>query len=263
MEVETTDDIKIDYKLFIKPDLYTKILWYVDNCENEISGLCDVEWNPGRGVFELNEVYLVKQEVSSTSTELDADALAELYFNLTKSGKTTMPRLWWHSHAKMGVFWSQTDLDTMQELKNDSYTIALEFNHAHQMLCRLLIWHPFPVVIDDVKVMIDLATDTDTLELEAEMKAKVSESSVVTHYKSNNSFKFDGLNPKTNKNPEWKYQELPKNKGKALTKIRNKHLKMIWDQDSAQWVYKDPYSNTVFVDTYEVIDYYDTYSGYD
>jgi hypothetical protein len=256
--IETKEDFEselkpiMEYKLVIPIELYQRLLAYVDNCEDEISGLADVEYNSEDGVFSLSEVYLVKQEVSSASTEMDGDAITKLYSGLIKEGKTQMPRLWWHSHADMSTFWSKTDEDTMIELKNESYTIALEFNHAHDILCRLIQWQPFPLVVDDIEIVVDyslMKTPKAVLnEIQSKVVKRVSTFTYTTKDKTSNENDFVNRNGAKGV----LYCMLPKDVIQANNKIVGLKLTEMWDYALQEWVWKQPNSNVRWRDLHKV-----------
>lgn len=89
--------------------LTNRIKAYIDNYDKEISWLGLVE-RTGRFSFELKEVYLVKQNCSAATTEMDPQDLIRLDAELSslnilskKSQETKGLYFWGHSHHNMGT----------------------------------------------------------------------------------------------------------------------------------------------------------------
>ena len=261
-----------DYKVTIPSEIYQKLLHYVDACPIEISGLGDIEFDPITDTFLLTEIYLFKQKCTSTTTKLDNDALDKFNFKRIKDG-LTLPRFWWHSHASMGVFWSSTDEDCMKELKNNDYSISLVANHKHEMLCRIIQWKPFPVLVDDVPVQVDYSVPEIPARIKREVEEKVEETVVTTvvtrptyQYpivESKNGSRSDN-DDRDEKNydalayPERGLQQmrLPHTFAKAVRKIKELHLQEEWSIGKQEWVFLEPNSNRVWIDEHGVAQAY-------
>ena len=65
-----------------------------------------------------------------------------------EEGAIQMPRLWWHSHVDMCVFFSGTDTDNISKFTSDSYTISLVVNKKSEMKAQLNLWKPFAYEIE-------------------------------------------------------------------------------------------------------------------
>src|SRR5690606_39103776 len=91
-----------------------------------------------------------------------------------KNGMTQLPRLWWHSHNNMGAFFSGTDDTAIEDLANDSFTIALVINKRAEMKAVLRVYHPIDALVD-LEIVIDEPRDDIPEEILAEVVEKVKE----------------------------------------------------------------------------------------
>ena len=167
-------------KFVISQTAYDKIMYYVNKCPKEISGLGVVE-NMG-GVLTVTDIVLLKQECTSTETDLDAEAIATAEYEHHKSGKAGELRFWWHSHVNMDVFWSGTDKTAMAELSEHGWFIHGVFNKRGEVRCAYTANKPLKIFVDDITLEIDdeiypneevKGWNETRLTLEAEMKAKI------------------------------------------------------------------------------------------
>lgn len=107
---------------------YEKIMFFVDKSSVEISMMARVKHIGD--VFEITKVYLLDQENSGTSTDIDASALAKLMYE-SRNDEGDL-NCWIHSHVDMPVFWSGTDLATIKEIGTNGYLLALVFNKSKE-----------------------------------------------------------------------------------------------------------------------------------
>jgi len=108
--------------------------------KNEISGLMTaVPQEDGR--IKIGDVEILKQENSSTNTELDGEAVAEYTMKYAmKYNNPDMKFVWWHSHHTMAAFWSGTDEKEIEAWKNNSYSLALVINLEEEYKFRISFW---------------------------------------------------------------------------------------------------------------------------
>lgn len=121
--------IQIHYPL----EVYQKIMHWVKKSPYEISGFGNVEYDKKTKVFTVVDVFLVKQSNTLTSTETDEADLGKLMYEQAKAFGDGAIKLWWHSHAHMNVFWSDTDKDTILKYGGKGYIIATVFNKKEEM----------------------------------------------------------------------------------------------------------------------------------
>lgn len=115
-------------KVIIEKPVYEKILYWVDKCKDEISGLGKVVFEDG--AFVVKSAILVKQENTGADTEMDAQSVAKAMYELRNEPGHL--NFWWHSHADMNVFWSSTDHDTIADFGKNGWCLAVVFNHRHE-----------------------------------------------------------------------------------------------------------------------------------
>ena len=109
--------------------------------KNEISGLMTAVPDK-HGRFKLGDVEILKQENGGTSTELDADSVAQYKMKYAMKYKNKyMKYVWWHSHHTMGAFWSGTDEKEIDAWKNSSFSLALVINLREEYKFRVSIWN--------------------------------------------------------------------------------------------------------------------------
>lgn len=100
-------------KVLIEKNAYLKMQAFIDLAVGEISGIGKVR-KEGENVV-IEDVRLLKQSNTGTTSELDEGADVEFISKLVKDGEDPNNwKLWWHSHANMGVFWSATDTGTIE-----------------------------------------------------------------------------------------------------------------------------------------------------
>ena len=202
--VDKCEAVKVDARfcVIMSEMVYHKLFMYVTNTKEEISGLGMVEQRDG--CFLIRDIFLVKQENTSSNTKIDNEDLAKItqkfieeYDAGNKDKNPTDMKLWWHSHANSSVFWSGTDDKTCEDYNNDSWLISIVVNHDKKLLCRLELYHPIRISLDNVPV--EVICDSEYLEsLEDQCRKEIAEkcSKQVWHYKSDNRAGFQSLRDK-------------------------------------------------------------------
>lgn len=130
--------------IYIPTTIYSMIQGFVLGCEYEISWIGKVaKFKDG---FIIEDIKLIKQEVSATSTLMDLQGTTTWLEIFLEEGTTENWKLWGHSHAKMGVFWSNKDIveimDHDNKTKNNNWLLSLEFNHEMEWIGRIDIFYP-------------------------------------------------------------------------------------------------------------------------
>jgi hypothetical protein len=167
-------------KVYIDAQAKEKISHYVALAQGEVSGLglvSEVRDDEGNLTgFMVDDIYLLKQRSAAATTELDDSAVAALLTEIDERGEDIgAVRLWWHSHGDLAVFWSSTDEECAQGLANSRYFVSIVVNKAGNIKCRIDIYSPIRLVLDDVPVE-TLMPDFGLLEqCTAEFKQKVTE----------------------------------------------------------------------------------------
>lgn len=166
--------------VFITEEAHRLMEFYVNNCKEEISGLGEVEIIDGK--FVIQNIFLLKQKVSGAATDIDENGVAEfLEQYITGGGNPEKLKLWWHSHARMGTFWSSTDEDQCKDFQND-WMISIVTNHKGEFRCRIDWYTPIRFTLDkvdlDVYNKVNYFSDEQTLTLLNEIEEKVEKNCV-------------------------------------------------------------------------------------
>lgn len=123
-----------------------KLELYIEECPAEIGGLGLVEV---RGPDELvvTDVFALKQRVTSVSTVLDPEALADFVTRQAREGVDLgRLRCWWHSHADMQAFFSGTDRATIDRFTGE-FLVSIVGNRQGHLLGRLDLFQPFRLTV--------------------------------------------------------------------------------------------------------------------
>jgi hypothetical protein len=156
-------------KVYISPDAMQKLSMYVDEADGEISGLGKVLLD-NKKMF-IQDIYLLPQVSGYSDTELDAEAVPQFMMEMIERGEQMEQiKLWWHSHAKMNVFWSGTDTETSSKFSN-GWMLSLVMNKEGKMLCRLDVYEPVDLVVDNI--LLEVAAAPPSAEFVAAIKEEV------------------------------------------------------------------------------------------
>jgi hypothetical protein len=163
--------------LYFKLDCLTKLFGYVNAVTGEVSGMGLVE--KIQDMFVVTEIFLLKQECSFSTTEIDSEDLGKLMLELTRHGKEGNLKLWWHSHGSMNAFWSMTDKHTARTLSGSNWMFTAVINKEGKIKVSLDVSIPFHHVADNIQVSI---YDPDTSRIfeicRKEVKEKVKEEKI-------------------------------------------------------------------------------------
>lgn len=159
-------------RLIIPADIYKKINFWVDESDFECSWLGTIDHDPVENDFHVVDVFLLDQENAGASTDMDQNAVARLLYD---ERDNPFDLKWWgHSHVKMDVFWSGTDIATMETLSDGGWFISTVFNQHRKMKTAFTMLHPLPVMIDNINTMIyDYTSEQERKDWKAEFDAKV------------------------------------------------------------------------------------------
>lgn len=162
MRVEHKQASAVDFKynptsvkILIDNELLEEIMFIAKNVDTEVSGMGDVEITDEG--FRVTKLRFFPQECTSSETEIKPEALEKLSADAIANGEDlTKMRLWWHSHAKMGCFWSGQDDTCIESLLSgyDDYNMSIVVNHKGELLARLDFLYPFPITINFVPVIV-------------------------------------------------------------------------------------------------------------
>ena len=126
-------------RLVIEDSVYQEVMWYVRHSDHEVSGLGTVTVQPSTKtgeptILRVKRVFLLPQSNTSTHTEIDAEAVGKLEYQLHRDKTPGELRWWWHSHVNMGAFWSGEDRATIAELSEHGWYCATVFNKRAERL---------------------------------------------------------------------------------------------------------------------------------
>ena len=148
-------------KIYITPEAKQMLDLYVDATTEEISGLGKVR-KIGRKIM-IEQVYLLKQKSSGSSTDLDMDAVSDFLVEMVDKGDGAENlKLWWHSHGNMGAFWSGTDDKTIEGFDNE-WMVSLVMNRKDEYKCRLDVYDPVHLVVENAELCISAPSPSEML----------------------------------------------------------------------------------------------------
>ncbi|QIB67130.1 MPN domain-containing protein [Kineobactrum salinum] len=102
------------------PEVELQMRYIIAACDDEVGWMCYAEMlepdSDGADHFLITEIFVPKQEVHATTTEIDPQGLNELAFKLMDEGKDPGKLIgWYHSHVDMGVSPSGQDEEMIQK----------------------------------------------------------------------------------------------------------------------------------------------------
>lgn len=178
-------DTKIELDSSIYVTMEQKILHelqsYVEHFKDEVSGCGLIEKishkdDEGKFIateYRITDVYLPeKQKNSAAATEIDADTVHDLVYELLQKGvDTSKLKLHWHSHADIKVFHSGTDEENYEDLNNGDFLISLVLNKDKDILASVHLYNGIVLDIDNVSVYV--YADMNNKELDKKIKENI------------------------------------------------------------------------------------------
>lgn len=175
-------------KLILNNITYQKMMSFVDNCQDEISGLGKVVKNGND--YTVTDIALFQQNVSSVSSDITAEALAKFQVELIKKGESLEDWcFWWHSHASMDVFFSGTDIDTINSSTEFPYLISLVTNHEHDFTARIDVYQHARLHAE-MDVAVEPYTDEINKDCIEEINKKVTARATLYNHQSKMGFDY-------------------------------------------------------------------------
>ena len=129
--------------------------------------------------FDIEEIYLPEQEISSSTTDITdsgtAKAMARLKIGFPGNENTIL--WWWHSHVDMTAHWSGTDNATITSLGSNGQVIAtvLNLKGANRSAYYRKETPGIPTLFVDNISFVHSDSDIDTARINAEYAANVKE----------------------------------------------------------------------------------------
>ena len=158
--------------VYITPQAKQKLDLYIKCCKQEISGFGTVERYERS--FLITDVFIFNQECSTSNSDMSSEDVSKYLVEAVNEGiDPSTIKLFWHSHADGGVFWSGVDNDCIDQLST-SWLLSIVGNHSGQYLVRLDLYEFARVTLDEL----DFRVFTPPIEglkeaIEAEIKEKV------------------------------------------------------------------------------------------
>lgn len=169
-----------ELSLYIPRKIYSKIMYWVNKSNFEVSWLGTINFFEKTGQFVVTDVFLLEQENTGASTDISAKELAKLEYTLHMKKKENPDidlgelRWWGHSHVKMNVFWSGTDRSTMEELSQNGWFLSTVFNQKEEMRTAFTQNTDMTLMIDEINTFIyDENSKEDEAEWDLEYTEKV------------------------------------------------------------------------------------------
>lgn len=160
-------------RIQIDQELLAQIHAYAQAAPGEITLLGASDYDERRNVFNIRRVFLPKQTCTSSYTEVDAEGMAEAMMEAMTHDLTL--NVWLHSHGSMAVFYSSTDVRTIESaFAQADRVVSLVVNRAGDMLARLTQFKPIRLEIDNVPITIGASSQVEQA-IREEVEAKVKQ----------------------------------------------------------------------------------------
>jgi len=185
---------EINIPVLLKKELNSKLIWFVNNYENEVSGWLIGEFNE-KGIT-VEDILIPEQEVGMAHVDTEGAALVKLRQEYGDRCKRIIGH--WHSHNTMNAHWSSIDEDFIKTIiqprdrflfivssKSDGHLIRLELNKPFRLSVNKLAFN----VEQDNKI---------TKFCEDQIKKKVKE----TVYQPAKQGDFETVYPDNNTYPD-------------------------------------------------------------
>jgi hypothetical protein len=127
--------------LQIPSEHYEKIMRWMKKKPLEVSGFGDLEYDAKTKTFTVTDVYLLKQTVSSASTEIDDSHIGTIMYE--RRDNPLAMKWHWHSHVNMGVFWSADDRALIKDMAEQGWILASVFNLKGEMKTAFSMYPEF------------------------------------------------------------------------------------------------------------------------
>lgn len=132
-------------ELTLKSKALEKLRYYVEECPAEISGFGKIRDVSKGGIkmFECYDIEILPQTVSGADANITMEDIAKFLTEKIRAKQNPAEyRLWWHSHATMAAFFSNTDDTTINQSSEFPYLLSLVTNKAGDYEARLDIHRP-------------------------------------------------------------------------------------------------------------------------
>lgn len=189
--------------------VYEKIMHWVHKSPVEVSGLGSVVVDHETNTLRIVDAIMLKQENTSTATDIDATAISKAmyeHFRLQKPGEL---KFWWHSHVNMNVFWSGTDIATIEQLGGQGWFAATVFNKKSEVKSAYIQSKnsgPVRIFLEDIptKVMQNANAELRALWDKEYDENVVEKKYVVSPYVGGGNYSQSFLGDEEQRTAQWK-----------------------------------------------------------
>lgn len=181
-------------KIKIKRKAYLKLKYFIQECDSEISGFGKIRKR--RGEFEVYDIEVLAQTVSGVHATIKPEDLVKFMTEKMQGGQSTEDyKVWWHSHVNMQVFFSTTDVQTIDESTEFPYLVSIVGNKKEEYKARVDVYEPLRMT-EEVELEIEGLEDNKLKEECAEeVKEKVKKEKVIEKKKEHESFTYEPYEP--------------------------------------------------------------------
>lgn len=157
-------------------EAYDWLRGYTMAVQSEIGGFGYV-YSPEKGIFVVDTIYLAPQTASPGGVHFKDGAMAFMVEKAVEDERLNDARFSWHSHNTMGVFWSSTDEEGIEDYKRTGmpWLVSAVTNHKGEIKVRVDIFDTIcdHVSIQDCEVQIGFANPEMRERIESDIKELV------------------------------------------------------------------------------------------
>jgi hypothetical protein len=163
----------MDYKIIFSLNSFLKLKNYINKVSTEISGFAKITKHKKEGFFYIEELFMMPQ-ITATGVYTEFNN-AKFYDEIMQKGEQPSDyRCWWHSHVWMDAYWSNKDESSINdldiEIPDDNWFVSIVANKKGEIRCRLDIWDPIRITIDEMPWEIDFTDKGIESQVEEEVK---------------------------------------------------------------------------------------------
>ena len=131
--------------------------------------------------YRVTDVFLPEQVNGLTSTELTPESVAKLMLEVEeRTGASERLRFWWHYHpGNIGLIWSHTDDECVEELRNGDWFVSTVFNPQMDCRTRVDFYEPLRLTADQVPTRLRLADFSLAAQCEQQFTERVRRRQVI------------------------------------------------------------------------------------
>ncbi len=160
---DTPENKSTNFTFIIPEEIHKKVMYWIDKASpNEVSGFGNLHFDEELREFIVSDAYLLAQEVSGGSAEMDDAAINKAMFQ-NKDVPNAL-KWHWHSHPTFGVFWSGTDMNLIRQLGQQGWILATVFNCKRESRTAFLtsvdvMGKPHDIFVDDIETKVHTVHD--------------------------------------------------------------------------------------------------------